>query len=239
MPYGSARARTFYGRGDFFKKLRKVAKGVTKVASSQLGRAALGFVPGGGLLSSGLSLAGSFDRKKMLPSHTPFGGVTQAGVGLGTFGTAIELAKAMPGNRTGTPTNLLGDLAKKMGMPFLPGGKGGSSASIEKMLPGKKRRKKRRTTSRPRRRSRSRYQRGDYGDNWTGNRPSRAKGTGRFLTRAGGRRRKRRGARRDHGGRVSFVTKSGKRVTFTPGKRRRRGRAPNTLVGGPFHGMDS
>lgn len=95
----------------------------------------------------------------------------------------------------------------------------------------KKKRKKRTTTQRRRRRATSRrrpaprrraapsrrrrraYPRGDYGDDWVGNRPSRAKGSGQFLTRVGGRRRKRRRGR-GRGGRVSFVTKSGRRVTF-------------------------
>jgi hypothetical protein len=52
--------------------------------------------------------------------------------------------------------------------------------------------RRRASSSTPRRRRRSYVRsRGDYGDDWQGNRPSRAKRSGRFLTRRGGRRRRR------------------------------------------------
>lgn len=217
MPYGSARMRMFYGAGDygraaaavqmargyypgggFFDFVKKAAGGIVKAATPILG--AVGSV-------SKLPVVGSL--LKALPV---------VGTGLSLAQTAGEIIGGLGAKRIEAGGVQLGESARSVqqlrSVGLLPGPKAVlPSFNVERASPRRKRSgggRRRRTGGTSRRRRRA----GDYGDDWSGNRPSRAKGSGRFLTRAGGRRRKRHRGRR-RGQRVSFVTKGGKRVSFT------------------------
>lgn len=232
MPYGSARIRMFYGAGDygralalrqaytggyyaaggFFSKLGKLAGKAAGLVSKVAPVAR--FVPGLGTALSAVELA-----RKVLPG--PLGkGPVDLIAPLARFGA--KQAKTIFGS---TGKNLAGagfGAALGMSKPaVVAGGALLPSMDVERdtrkrrrRSPSRRRRapeRRRRTSSRRRRRA---YSQGDYGDDWSGNTPSRAKGSGRFLTRRGGRRRRRRG--RGGGRRVSFTTKDGRRVSFTP-----------------------
>lgn len=120
----------YYGRGGWFSKVKKLARGVTRLASKASPALALAFP-------------------------------TVAG-----------------------PLAMATSLGSKLGMG---GGAPSPKRGISPVTPP--------SGARPARRLRARRSyrraRGDYGDDWVGNRPSRAKRSGQFLTRRGGRRRRR------------------------------------------------
>jgi len=214
--YGSSVARALYGHGNyqaraayaggftsaggFFSGLKKLAGGAIKFATANpLGKALVGSIPGvGGALTA-------FDALK--------------GIGAGAkVGLNKTLTPFKPGLATGGPAG------GKLSLPAF------GAAAARKASSRKASRKKRKSSRRPKRTSSRRRRRragagdmlaaGDYGDDWSGTRPSRDK-HGRYLTRAGGRRhhaapprRRRRGGRR-RGAHVSFTTKDGRRVSFT------------------------
>lgn len=207
--YGSARARVYYGAGDynramtmaqgyyaaggFFDFVKKAARVVGKVAASPIGGIAGKLLKGVPILGTAISIG---EMAGGLASKYLGGRVAAGGVQLGPTHTAVKQLQSLPGGFQGM------------------GGPGGKLPAFGPAGGAPRRRRR----SKPRRSggtSRRRRSRGDYGDDWQGNKPSRAKGSGQFLTRDGGRRRKRRGRRGRRGGqRVSFTTKSGKRVSF-------------------------
>lgn len=224
MAYGTAAARAYYGAGDYHsalalyspgyysagglfsfigKAVKGVAKvaapaisGLSKIASSPLGKLAASVIPGGSMIAAGASMVGG-----LMKGASP--GAAMAGAALKAFG-APKQGQAMI--QAGIPK----------AAPHLA-----TMGKVAAPRPRRRRRKRRKTSRRrspTRRRSRRRYSRGDYGDDWSGNTPSRDK-SGRFLTRAGGRHHhhtQRRHHHRKHprGHRVSFTTHSGRRVHF-------------------------
>jgi len=208
--YGSSAARALYGQGDFqrrsgyaggyyaaggfFSGLRKLAGGVVKTAlKSPLVKSFASSLPVvGGAITA-------FDMLK--------------GIGGGSKGgLAATLTPLKPAITGGAATG-------KLSLPHIA-----AAAKVGKSSRRKTRKKatRRRKASSTRRRRKTRLGQGDYGDDWSGSKPSRDK-SGRYLTRAGGRRhhaapprrrRRRRGGHR-RGGNVSFTTKDGRHVSFT------------------------
>lgn len=208
--YGSARARVYYGAGDYSRRMAM----------------AQGYYPGGGFFSSlasiGKSALGAVSSLSKMPV---VGGLLKSvpiiGTGLSLASTAADIIGGLGAKRIAAggvqqgPSVAAVKQLRDAGVVGPGIGVGGlPSMALERGSPRRRRSSKRRPRSTGRS-SRRRRRAGDYGDDWSGNRPSRAKGSGQFLTRAGGRRRhprRRRG--RGRGQRVSFVTKSGKRVSF-------------------------
>lgn len=213
--YGSSLARTYYGAGDYqtrsaflvpgyysagglFSGIAKLAGKVAKVASNPIVSTALSFVPGGGLVSKAAGvlsttggIAGALSKVKGL-------------AGLGAKALGVGANAAVVGNALG---GFLGKSKAAAGgaimLPSMSGGTRKRSSSRGRA------RSSRRGSSRGRRRRSSRYSRGDWGDD--GGRDKK----GHFLNERGGHRHFRRRRRRRRGTtRVSFTTKSGRRVTF-------------------------
>lgn len=198
----------FYGAGDYGRA----------TAAVQMAR---GYYPGGGFFDFVKKAAGAVASVAKMPV---VGGILKAvpfvGTGLSLASTAADIIGGLGAKRiqaggveqgpSVAAVKQLRDAGVVTARPALPGL---PSMRVERAAPRRRRSSKRRTRSTGRT-SRKRRRAGDYGDDWSGNTPSRAKGSGQFLTRAGGRRRKRRRGRRA-GQKVSFTTKSGKRVSFT------------------------
>lgn len=207
--YGSSMARALYGAGDYQSR--------TAFAP--------GYYAAGGFFSGLKKLAGkavNFANKtvvgKALVGAVPgLGGiVTAAGIAQRGLGAIYDNKPSLSFKGYGGAGPGTGG---KLALPAF------KKAAAAKAAPSRsrKRRSRKRRAAPARRRRRSSRGRGDYGDDWSGSTPSRAKGTGQFLTRAGGRRhhpepprrrRRRRGSRRP-GQRVSFTTKDGRHVSFT------------------------
>lgn len=216
--YGSARARLYYGAGDYSRHLAM----------------AQGYYPGGGFfdfvkkavsgVTSAVKTVSAIPGVSSLVKALPVVGTIASGVGLASDllgGIGARVIKA-GGVEQGPSTAAVKQLAAAGALPQAAARAAGISGlprmQVERATSrssSRRRRTKRKPKSTGRTSSRRR-RRGDYGDDWQGNTPSRAKGSGQFLTRAGGRRRHRT-HRRHHGRgqRVSFTTKSGKRVSFT------------------------
>jgi hypothetical protein len=207
--------RMFYGAGDYGRAM----------AGVQMAR---GYYPGGGFFDFAKKAIGAVSAVSKIPIlGSALKAVPVLGSALSLAGMASDVigglgAKAIQagGVQQGPSTAAVKQLAAAgvLRPAVTPGG-----GLLPRMLVeagGRPRsRRRRRSSSRRRstgRTSRRRRRAGDYGDDWSGNKPSRAKGSGQFLTRDGGRRRRRSKRRsRRAGQRVSFTTKSGKRVSFT------------------------
>lgn len=204
----------FYGAGDYGRAM----------AGMQMAR---GYYPGGGFfdfakkaigaVSGAVKTIGAIPGVGSLIKAIPVVGTVASGIGLasdllGGLGSKVIQSRGVELGPSAASVKQL-QAAGALKPAVMPGG-----ALLPKMLEasGATRSRRRRSTRRRStgRTSRKRRRAGDYGDDWSGNRPSRAKGSGQFLTRAGGRRRHHR-KRRRAGQRVSFTTKSGKRVSFT------------------------
>jgi len=168
-------------------------------------------------------------RAAYTPGYNPaggfFSGLKKLAKKVQTVATKTIVGKALTAFVPGASTAVAGLSAANKVMGGLGVGKKAVKAGGPQIIgtTTKKKRRKRRATGRTRR---SAYSRGDYGDDWVGNKPSFTKHGHKFLTRAGGRHHKkhRRGGRRG-GGRVSFTTKDGRHVSFTPGGGRRKRRS--------------
>jgi len=212
--YGSSAGRALYGMGDyqsrsgyaggyyaaggFFSGLKKLAK--SKLG--QMGLKGLSFaVPGiGSAISAGVNLAAG-NRPSLGDFLVPgYSNVMKGGLLGSKLGTGFLKNVAFPGGKS------------SIGAPRLAKMGGGRLRAVETP---RRRRKKAGTRARRRggattRRRGSKRGRGDWGDD--GGRDKR----GHFLSARGGHRNfKRRRRSRRPGSRVSFTTKSGKRVSFT------------------------
>jgi hypothetical protein len=235
MAYGSAAARAYYGAGDMQAAIVRAQLGARRgrPASRPFARAG-GFklyVNRGAYQAGGF---GSFLKKAVKVVKKATTAATAIGMGFATGGVggAMKAGLGLIASGGGMGPAGTGSLMQKAAQYAVQGGAGSNVAGLTTFGAPKKRsssrkrrsssRKRRRSTS-SRRRKRRAYARGDYGDDWSGDRPSRAKHSGQFLTRAGGRRRRRRGG--GGGGRVSFTTKDGRHVSFSPKRRKRRRRS--------------
>lgn len=203
----------YYGAGDYGRAM----------AGVQMAR---GYYPGGGFFDFAKKAIGAVSSVSKIPfigsalKAVPFLGTAMsiadmAGSAIGALGAkSIAAGGVQQGPSTAAVKQLVDAGVIKPG-GAAPGGLLPKMMAVEAGRPRsrstRRRSTRRRSTGRT---SRKRRRAGDYGDDWSGNTPSRAKGSGRFLTRAGGRRRHHK-RRRRAGQRVSFTTKSGKRVSFT------------------------
>lgn len=229
--YGSARMRAWYGQGDyqrrsvgfapgyyaaggFFSKLTKGIKaGASLALKSGLGKAALSFVPGGGLIGAAASAIPAL-------RSTFGGGLLDMAIASGK-----EAVRTVTTGKAGRPAQLV----KALAAPTRAGGATALQlAGFNVEAPARKKRKKRKSTRRaaPRRRRakrtssrrtssrrkrRSSYSRGDARESdgrWTsdGRVPMDYPHRGHYHPPKR-RKRKRRG-------RVSFTTKDGRKVSF-------------------------
>jgi hypothetical protein len=220
--YGSTHMRVLYGSGDYGRS----------VAMAQMTR---GYYQAGGFFSSLtraiglkpiLSKVGAIAGKALTGG---LGGKLISGIGgkllrgvpiLGTALTAFDIGKDIYQAATSGPK--VASSGGAAGLPTFGAAASQAAGLVERGGGGKRRRRRAASRGRGRsraapRRRRSSRPRGDYGDDWQGNKPSYTKHGHRFLTRAGGRHhKKRRRSRRHRGGaHVSFTTKSGKHVSFT------------------------
>jgi len=195
--YGSSTGRALYGMGDY------------QARSGYAG----GYYAAGGFFSGLKKLAGG--AVNLAASKGIGGALFRASAGmLPGVGTALQVAGAARGSKL--VRNML-----KVGAPALsafgPAGKivGGAIGAGLKLESGTRRTRKRRARAATRRsparrssRRSSKRRRGDWGD--AGGRDKR----GHYLNARGGHANFKK-RRRSRGGRVSFTTKSGRRVSFT------------------------
>ncbi|HET8542493.1 MAG TPA: hypothetical protein VFL83_21645 [Anaeromyxobacter sp.] len=211
--YGSSLARTYYGAGDYNRRAaftgRYYAAGgffsSLKKLGSKIGNVA-GMLP-----AAGLKLPGALGKGGLAKLAGKVGGKFLRGVPvLGTALTAFDIGKDLVGAfkpKAGAMTF--------SGLAGMQAEKGPSSSSRRSSSSSRRRRRAGGRRSAPRRsarrRRRSSYSRGDWGD------PMGRDKKGHYLSRRGGHRnfRRRRRRRRGRGQRVSFTTKSGRRVSFT------------------------
>jgi hypothetical protein len=210
MAYGSAAARAYYGAGDMQAAIVRAQLGARRgrPASRPFARAG-GFklyVNRGAYQAGGF---GSFLKKAVKVVKKATTAATAIGMGFATGGVggAMKAGLGLIASGGGMGPAGTGSLMQKAAQYAVQGGAGSNVAGLTTFGAPKKRSssRKRRSSSRKRRRSTS------------------AKHSGQFLTRAGGRRRRRRGG--GGGGRVSFTTKDGRHVSFSPKRRKRRRRS--------------
>lgn len=225
MAYNTARMRAYYGAGDystglalrqayaggayypaggFLSSLGSIAKKavgvVSKVAANPLVSTGLSLLPFGGVLGKGASIASSL-LTKAKPVLSAVGKV--AGTAAIGAGTAALVNKAMAGSPV-TPAQAAGGRAALRSF-----GGGGSSGTARSKPRKKSRGKARRAPARRRSRSRPRGDLRDDRGRWVeGYVPMPYPHSGHYHG-------PKRGRRRGGGGKVSFTTKDGRRVSFT------------------------
>lgn len=222
MPYGSARLRMYYGAGDYGRALAttQMTGGYYQAGGffSSLGRS-LGLKS---VLSNIGAKAGAFVKSAGGKLLSGVGGKLIKGIPiLGTALTAFDIAKDVYNAYKGPASSpaAVKAVAAAGGGAALPAFSAAGIAGKKSRGGGGRKRKRRPSRMRVERGSRRRRPRGDYGDDWSGGKPSRDK-RGRYLTKAGGRHHHRRHQRRrrHRGGKgrvhVSFTTKGGRRVSF-------------------------
>lgn len=122
-----------------------------------------------------------------------FGKLKKAARRVGKLAKKVSPVAAIMFPTVAGPLAAAASIGSKLGGGGAPAPKRGGGGVSPVTPPSLRSRVRRRRSSSTSSRRRSyRRARGDYGDDWVGNRPSRAKRSGQFLTRRGGRRRKRR-----------------------------------------------
>lgn len=112
MSGGYYRAGGYYGRGGFFSKVGKALGGAAKTFAPQLGALAGGALGG----PAGAMIGGALAKTLVPAAKTASPGAGAAGI----VGPSIDFLRGFPASsKTGTPTNVLGDVSKALGFPFV------------------------------------------------------------------------------------------------------------------------